>query len=124
MKTPILLSLLLVSTTLTGSCAPAAAGSSPEAAEVAAAAGEAFAAARVAYEAGVGELDAVYLWSRRWQEARSEVAEAAAAEEHLARMVALEALVEGRYQQGLVRDMDRKAARFYRLQAEHRGSLR
>jgi hypothetical protein len=114
MKIPSL-PILLATVLLLGSCAPATAGSPPEAAEVAATAGEAFAAALAAYEAGAGELDAVYRWSVRWLEAQAATPDAAAA--HLARMQALETQVEGRYQQGMASDMDRKAARFYRSHA-------
>jgi hypothetical protein len=67
--------------------------------------------------------DKVYQWSRRWMEAERDLSakkedRSAAAEGHLTRMKAMEALVNRLFEQKLVSPVDVAAQAFFRLEAE------
>ncbi len=87
------------------------------------AAAKAYADAESHYKAGNGSIDAVYQWSVRWYEAQRDTplkgkALAAAADDHLARMTALQTTAQGRVVAGTAPQSETLAATYYVAEAE------
>lgn len=71
------------------------------------------------YEVGAVPLDSVYLWSVRLLTSRKDAGQGKEAlQEHLKRMVALDASVKAKVQAGMAAAADGLAAGYYRAEAE------
>jgi len=73
------------------------------------------------YKTGQADAERVYVWSVRWCDAQRDAKgnlPQAAAQEHLKRMTALEALAQQRYASGSASAAEKAMAEFYRAEAE------
>ena len=81
-------------------------------------ASKAHALAETQLKSGMGSVEAVYLWSRRWADAQRATGVASASTDHVKRMQSLEAVVKTRVAAGPLGAIDGYAAAYYVAEAE------